>query len=152
MRKTLEKNWSGAKNCGMWKSSAKSGNCLVRSAGSWERNATRVRGFCRNRLKTRRPWKDSPSPYKPFAHPLPVIEDNSSHPRRPRILCYHETKQFIKKVVILYMVTSQRKKSQCFFSEALFTNSLNGRVLRINKEQIRNLPKEMHLYLKVDWV
>lgn len=31
------------------------------------------------------------------------------------------------------IVTSQRKKSECFFSDALFTNSLKGRVLWIKR-------------------
>lgn len=36
------------------------------------------------------------------------------------------------------ILTSHRKKSGCFFSDTLFTNSLNGRVLCGDKEQVSN--------------
>lgn len=38
--------------------------------------------------------------------------------------------------------TSHRKKSECFLSDALFTNSLNGRVLWGKQAQLRNLQRQ----------
>lgn len=40
-----------------------------------------------------------------------------------------------------YDDTSHRKKSECFLSDALFTNSLNGRVLWGKEAQLRNLQR-----------
>lgn len=69
----------------------------------------------------------------PFVHPLPVIGDNSSRPGQQTTELVSEKVQDAVKVCIprLFVMidTSHRKKSECFLSDALFTNSLNGRVL-----------------------
>lgn len=89
MRNTLEKNCSGSKKSGMWKSSAKPGNCLLRSAGSCRREekAPVVRTFFLYLLKCIKKI-DHQAPFfvrlkvlfVPFGRPPPATEGSSSHP------------------------------------------------------------------------
>lgn len=59
---------------------------------------------------------------------LPEIEGNNFPPKTKAEVIKEPNRHDLHRFLLL-ILTSHRKKSECFFSETLFTNSLNGRVL-----------------------
>lgn len=78
----------------------------------------------------------------PFVHPLPVIGDNSSRSGQKTTELVsgkmYDAVKVCTPCLFVMIDTSHRKKSECFLSDALFTNSLNGRVLWGKEAQLRN--------------
>lgn len=73
--------------------------------------------------------------FSPCVRPLPVSEGSNSHPAiKHRWILQNTVITIVLNTKHSFVfVTSHRKKSECFLSDALLTNSLNGSVLWINQ-------------------